>query len=205
VDRATTWFLRAGGRPLDIGFHSKAYAAPIAELAAHLEDVLPEAEAKQLAEKAERFVAQGVHEGLAKTVAALAPWLAPALDAVRIARDRGLDPLKVAQLYFIVGERFGFVRLREAAAKLPTDKAWDKLAVSAVMDDLYSYQGAATARVLATSGDGVPAETAVEEWAEKRRPVLARAEELLAELKTTATPELAMLAVANQQLKALGA
>ena len=45
----------------------------------------------------------------------------------------------------------------------------------------------------------------LEAWSEARRPQVARTEQLLAELQSVAAPDLAMLAVANQQLKSLGA
>ena len=35
----------------------------------------------------------------------------------------------------------GFDWLRRAAERLPRDTAWDKLAVTAVIDDLFGHQG----------------------------------------------------------------
>ena len=111
---------------------------------------------------------------------------------------------EVGKTYFGIGARFGFDWLRRAAAGLPTDKVWDKLAVTAIMDDLFSQQGELTARVLTGVRKGGDANRAVDAWVEERRPLVTRTEQLLAELKSVGTPDLAMLAVANRQLKSMG-
>ena len=43
----------------------------------------------------------------------------------------------------------------------------------------------------------------LEPWLARRRPLVARKDQLLAELRTSGTPDLAMLAVANRQLKSV--
>jgi glutamate dehydrogenase len=130
--------------------------------------------------------------------------MAPVLDVVRLARSTGLPVAYVGRAYFAVGERFGFDWLRRAATALPTDNAWSKLAVSAIVDDLESHQTALAARILSGAADGLPPERLLEDWAETRRPQVTRAEQLLSELQSIAAPDLAMLAVATQQLKSLG-
>ena len=45
---------------------------------------------------------------------------------------------------------------------------------------------------------------AIEAWVDERRPIIARTEQLLAELQSTPAHDFAMLAVANRQLKSLG-
>jgi glutamate dehydrogenase len=60
-----------------------------------------------------------------------------------------------------------------------------------------------TSRVVAgltslSAGDG-----AIENWAEQRRPQVLRSEQLLTELQAGTTPDLAMLAVANRQLRSM--
>jgi glutamate dehydrogenase len=203
IDRGTTWFLREGDRPLDIGAQIAAYAPSVAEISSNLGELMSAAERARFDQKVQSYIRVG--EPLARRVACLVSWLGPALDIVHIARKTGLPPLRVGRIYFGIGERFGFDRLRQTAALLPTDKAWDKLAVSAVLDDLNGHQSELTARVLASVEDGIPAEQAIEAWAERRRPVVARTEQLLAEMQSaTGTPDLAMLAVANRQLKSLG-
>ena len=160
------------------------------------------ADRKLLGEHAAAYREQGTPEALALAVAKLA-FLVPACDIVRIARVAGLDALEVGRAYFAIGARFGFDWLRRAAGHLPSDGAWDKLAVTAIVDDLYGNQSELTSRVVTGLKDLSAGDGAIDNWAEPRRPLVLRSEQLLAELKSSGTPDLAMLAVANRQLRSM--
>jgi len=205
IDRSTTWFLREVGRPLDIGSQISAYAWGVQEIAENLDDLLSPSDQIQLGSRIAKFTGNRVPEGLARRAASLVAWLGPALDNVRIARDLGISPLRVARFYFAVGDRFGFDRIREAAAKLSQDKAIDKLAISAITDDLASLQAQLTRRIVGSVEGEVEPAAAIAVWVEGRRPAVARAEQLMSELRTVETPTLAMLVVANRALRAMAA
>jgi glutamate dehydrogenase len=119
----------------------------------------------------------------------------------------------VGRTYFAVGDRFDIDWLRDAAATVPEDTHWSRLAVTAIVDDLYTHQRDLTARVLAANGqmanspavngagNGVAA--MIESWTAERGPALARTDSLLADLRKAGSVDLAMLAVANRQLRSL--
>ena len=201
VERETVWFLREASRPLDIKGEIESFGAGVKELVDGLPDLLSKADLDSITQRAGGLVEPGVPEDLARRIANLA-LLSPACDIVRIAAGVGQPVKQVAKAYFDIGARFGFDWLRRAAGNLPTDTAWDKLAVTAVVDDLFGHQGELTQRVLETSGNGA-AEGVIDDWAEARRPMVTRTEQLLAELQSTGAPDFAMLAVANRQLKTM--
>ncbi len=201
IERETVWFLREASRPLDIKGEIEAFGAGVKELVDGLPELLAEADLASIAERAGGMAEQGVPEDFARRTANLA-LLSPACDIVRIAVRVGQPVKQVAKAYFDIGARFGFDWLRRAAGHLPTDTAWDKLAVTAVIDDLFGHQGELTQRVLENSGNGA-AEDVIDDWAEARRPMVTRTEQLLAELQSTVAPDFAMLAVANRQLKTM--
>ena len=201
TERATTWFLRNLSTPIDVNATIESFAEGVATVRDNLDSLLGEGDRKQITATAESYTVEGVPEDLAREVVALRV-LPPALDIVRIARACEREVLEVARAYFTVGSRFGFDWLRGAAGQLPTDAAWDKLAITAIIDDFYSHQGDVTLNVL-KQADGAAAEQAVESWASRREPLVNRTNQLLAELRAAGTPDLAMLAVANRQLKSL--
>jgi glutamate dehydrogenase len=203
IQRATVWFLTECRQPLDMSGQVKTYCGPVRELSGQLGDLSPDAERVHLRHQTSALVAKGVPEALAQRISSL-NWMLPLLDIVRISRIASVPLSEVGRTYFAIGARFGFDWLRRAAAGLPTDKVWDKLAVTAIMDDLFSQQGELTARVLAGVKKGGDASRAIDAWIEGIRPLVTRTEQLLAELKSVGTPDLAMLAVANRQLKTLG-
>ncbi len=203
IERGAIWFLRAAGQNLAIGREIEAYGPSVRELAGSLRELFSESDRALMRQRTAKLAQPGVPEELAARIASLA-YMAPVLDVVRLARGSGMPVAHVGRAYFAVGERFGFDWLRRAAAGLPTDNAWSKLAVSAIVDDLESHQTALASRILSGAADGLAPERLIEDWAETRRPQVTRAEQLLAELQSIAAPDLAMLAVATQQLKSLG-
>jgi glutamate dehydrogenase len=75
--------------------------------------------------------------------------------------------------------------------------------VTAIVDDFYGHQSELVAAVL----NGKPADGGLDDmletWADQRRPQLSRNAQLLQELRSSGAPDLAMLAVANRQIKAI--
>jgi len=201
MERTVAWFLTSGVHPLSIVAETELYRPGIETLKDGLDAVLDAEETARLAARAEVYTAQGVPEDLARRIAAL-PVLAAAPDLVRIASRTGQDVPAVAAVYFQLGRRFGLEWLRGKAIDTKTDNHWQKQAVAAIVDDLFAHQTELTVRVL----DGIgaqPAEAPVDSWIAVRRPVVERVEQLMSELRTQANVDLAMLAVANRQLRGL--
>jgi len=202
IERGTVWFLRHADRPINIQNEVEAFAEEINRIAENLQNVLQDSDREGLSARSSQLTASGVPDSLAQRIAAL-PLLYAACDIVRIARGASQGGLDVGKAYFAVGSRFGFDWLRRAAGRLPSDSAWDKLAVTAIVDDLYGHQGDLTSRVVNGTKDLGEPDRIIEVWADGRRPLVTRTEQLLGELQTVGTPDLAMLAVANRQLRAM--
>ena len=202
IERGTVWFLREESQALDIRHQVDGYHEGIRVLSSALESLLPEADRKLVSERTLSYRTDGVPEDLAITTARI-PLLAPCCDIVRISRDLEHDVESVGRIYFAIGSRLGIDWLRRAAGKLPTDSAWDKLAVTAIVDDLYGHQSELTRRVLENAEEGELDESTIDAWADHRRALVLQAEQLLAELQSVANPNLSMLAVANRQLKSM--
>jgi len=202
LERSTVWLLGNASHPIDVRSELEKYAEGARELAAILDDVLTVDSRAALEARAETLIERGAPRGLAQQVARLRK-LEPTGDIVNIARAADVTIERAARSYFCVGHRFGFNWLRNAAALLPSDTAWDKLAVTVLVDDLYGHQADLTRTVLDDAGSETDPVDAIEEWAENRRAQVARAEQLLGELQSMSTVNLAMLAVASRQLKSM--
>ncbi|WP_448190284.1 NAD-glutamate dehydrogenase [Azospirillum sp. sgz301742] len=207
MERTVAWFLTGGTHPLSIAAETEIYRPGVEALSAGLEAVLDAEEAARLAARAALYTAQGVPEELAKRIAAL-PVLASAPDLVRIAERTGREVAGVAAVYFMLGRRFGLEWLRDKASGAKSDNHWQKQAVAAIVDDLFAHQKELTVRVLDGTGGlsaEAPVESPVDSWIALRRSVVERVEQLVSELRTQANVDLAMLAVANRQLRGLTA
>jgi glutamate dehydrogenase len=202
LERATVWFLRLPEGLEDIGARIDEYRDGVTEITNSLNELTTETEAELIQERASSFHELGAPLEPAHRVAQLQS-LAAACDIVRLARAGEWPGRPVAEIYFAIGARFGFNWLRRAALRLPADSAWDKLAVNAIVDDLYGHQTELVRNVLESAGSSELEVSDIEVWAEDRRPLVIRTEQLIAELQSIANPSLAMLAVANRQLKSI--
>jgi glutamate dehydrogenase len=203
VERGTTWLLRNEAQRLDIAATVATYRAGVAALVA-AQGLITDADRAEIDQRIASYVEQGVPPALAARLGIL-HLLPPSLDIVRISRSTNVPVEQVGRTYFAVGARFGLDWLRRAAAALPIDTHWDKQAVVAITDDFYGHQRELTTRVLAAAPESANGADPVETWSTARGPAVQRAESLIADLRQAGTAGLAMLAVANRQLRGLTA
>jgi len=140
----------------------------------------------------------GVPAPVANRIASLGV-MGAALDIVRLSRT-GRPVEDVAKVYFSVGARFGLERLRNAGASIPAETPWQKSALAAVVDDLFTYQSTLASKVL-TESDG--AKDPVDHWLSTRPREVERIDQLMTDLRAAQTVDLAMLTVASRQLRGL--
>ncbi|MCW9003027.1 MAG: NAD-glutamate dehydrogenase [Rhodospirillales bacterium] len=207
MERGTLWFLRHGQHPLDIGANVAAFSGGVAALESALGDVLRHAAAEGMEERAANYDHWNVPADLSKRVAHLLV-LVSGCDIVRIADDRNLNVDAVADLYFAIGPRFSLGWMRAMTERLSSENHWQKLATTALIEDLYRHQSNLTLAVLDTMAaekekGALSAEQAITKWARKKPQGVARADSLLEELRAVDAPDFAMLAVTSRQIQTL--
>lgn len=230
VERETLWFLRNGRRPLDIASHVNEFEPGVSALKGCLAEVIGEAERNDLTMTCGDLQEKGVPKDLAQAIAALEA-LTAACDIVRLAAGSEAKVRTVAVVYFKVGGRFSMDWLRDGALALATDTYWQKLAVNALVDDFYQHQSQLTQNVLgqadadgdtqkatgkkpaskkaadgksgAVNGDAAAADSAIKAWSVDRTDDVERTDRLIDDIRSADHVDLAMLAVANGQLRAL--
>jgi glutamate dehydrogenase len=203
IDRGVSWTLTHAPRPIDMG-RLKATLAPAIDLLRNHRDQFMSREALAMFEfRAEQYYNQGVPEELAHKTAGMI-LLVAAGDIANIASAIGSTVERVAQFYFRVSQRYGLGWLRASADNLPDGGTWHRLAIDAVIDDLYVHQATLTANIVGSSGD-LPAEQALAAWSDARRHAVTRVERLLGEMRTAGSVDLATLVVAGHHLRALAA
>ena len=202
VERATLWFLRNLEPPINIGDNITAYVKGITELADGLETILSPTASIDLADRARPFVDDGVEEALARRVAGLI-LLAAGCDIVRVAEEFKLKVLEVAKLYFAVGSRFSLGWMRGSVERLAVENHWQKLATTALIDDLYRHQASLTRSVLNISTDIEDIDQAIAAWVEAHPVRVERTDQLIGEMRGGDMLDFSMLAVAGRQLRTL--
>jgi glutamate dehydrogenase len=194
VERATRWMLRHRRSPLDVTATVDRLAGGAHVVAGLLPAVLS-ADARQVhAGVVAALTGDGVPAALAGRVAGF-DELFSALDIVEVA-TAGDHPVEaVAATYFGLEERLELRWLRGCINDLPRDNRWQTLARLALRDDLYGQLRDVTAAVLAFED--------VETWFDRKAAVVDRCRQVLADIRSAGTYDLATLSVGLRETHAL--
>ncbi len=202
LERTTRWLLRNLALPLDVDATIARFGPGADELSKLLPGMLGEAEAEAAREFAAELAKDGVPGPLASRVAHLVA-LVPSPELVRLAESTGLDITSIAQAYCEVGARLELSWLRERIVALPRNSRWEAMARSALRDDVYGDQAALTAEVMRAPADGAAPAERVETWVAQNHDGVARCLQLLADIRSGATADLARLSVAVREIRNL--
>ncbi len=201
VERAAAWLLYR--KRLAIGAETDRFAPSVRSIGASLFDLLPPGDRRLVSARSLGFAEAGVPEALATRIGG-AMFLAAALEIADLAERSAQELDQAARVYYAVGAQFALDEMRTAARRLRAETPWQKQAVEATIDDLFTLQTDLAARILASSSSTKP-EDPIAAWSAAHAAALAPAEPLLRELRAAAAPDLAMLVVAGRQLRhALG-
>ena len=201
LGRTTAWALRN----LDlgsIGTQVKLLSNDMKTLAKGMEATIPSFYRDDLNKRAQRYIDEGVPKAIANSVAGMVN-LASGPDIVRLVQSHKLPVHKVGRLYFEVGARFRLGRLRGACEGLESQSHWQKLAVGALIDDLFQLQAQITSNVLTASKGELDPKKAIPAWTKAHQSAVERADQLLGELRNSDINDISMIAVATQSLRAL--
>ncbi len=200
LERTTLWFLRTG-RPLDISKTESEYRPRIMALARSLDDTLPATQLDSMHVRTTERESLGIPTALARRLASL-DIVGSFPDIVHISTDVNRDVIETGKVYFELGSRLEFDTLREAAEAIGSKSPWERAAVYGIIEDLFAYQGELASKILRAYPDVDP-EEAIDQWFESRPDVMERAENLLSEIRSASSIDLAMLSVAARQLRAV--
>jgi glutamate dehydrogenase len=206
LERAILWLLRSSYEKLDIAAAVSEFRPRIAAMQNHLVEILPPSMLNNVTARRAELIEDGIPESLADRVASL-DVMSSAMDIIRIAQadtSRGVED--VARVYFGLGDRFALDRLRNASQNIPAETPWQKTALSTLVEDLYGFQSVLASRVIVET-NGKSKETGVadpvEDWLAARLRVVERVDQTMHDFRSSATVDLAMLAVAARQLRTL--
>ncbi|HEV8096033.1 MAG TPA: NAD-glutamate dehydrogenase [Burkholderiales bacterium] len=204
IVRATLWLLRNRSYLADVAAAIERFQPGARILAKMLPEALPESERSACQQAQARLVAAGVPEALAARIA-ISDSLFAGLDVIEVATALRCEGEVVARLYFALGGKLDFPWLRASIDGLAASSHWQALAKAALRDDLASMQRQLTAVALRTAPTERDPARLSALWEAAHRIVLERFGQVLADLRTAGSPDLAMLSVAMRELRNLAA
>jgi glutamate dehydrogenase len=200
VEATSRWYLvqADGQRPFDaVGEARDSFA----ELAAAIDQVGPEAWREVHEQAAQELIAQGVPEPVARRHA-FQSEMVHGPDIIAVSHRTGRTPLDVARVFFALGERLEIDWLENQLEALPARTRWQRWAQQSIEDDLFGVRRQISERVIAESGDAPPDE-AVDAFLEAHAETVARFRRFHRGLAVEGVRDLAQLAVALRQFRAL--
>ena len=201
LDRAVRWLVTTRRSPIDVAGEIARLRPGIAELLPQLPSVLVGVERRSMDE----HMATLVHKGVPMELAEKVTWVNYGfglLDVLEAGRSTDRPPAEVAQVYFVLSERFQIDQLLSHISKLPRGDRWQTLARMALRYDLYAALAALTAEVLQSTPESAAPEDRVSEWEQVNAASIARASNAMGDVDESPA-DLAALSVLLRQIRTL--
>jgi glutamate dehydrogenase len=202
LDRATRWLIDVRFPIADVAAEIERYAATIAELSPHVQELLCGDEGEGLANDVQALVATGLPRELSVRISELLTSFL-LLDVVEIADAEKQPAAEVAALQYAISAYFSVDEMLTKVTALPRVDRWTALARAATRHDVYAALKAITSAVLRTTAPGVAAGTRLAQWEQANSERVARARATLAEALGRETVDLATLSVALRVMRSL--
>ncbi|MFK7866960.1 MAG: NAD-glutamate dehydrogenase [Alphaproteobacteria bacterium] len=201
IERMTAWLIRYHPKLDDIGKLIAHYKPGVTSFKAHYRDILSDSAYQELESRRNNFKVENVSDQLAEEIGSL-KLLSTAWDVVRLQSiNPNWDIVPLGKCYSHIGMRFKFDHLRSTANHLQSAEGnWNRLALGAVIDDLWMLQFTLTRKIIADHPENQDNPTDL--WLAKDTPALQRIDSLLHDLTHYPVLDLAMLSVAVRELRA---
>jgi glutamate dehydrogenase len=201
LDRAVRWLVANRRSPLDVPGEIARLRQGVSQLLPRLGELFQGSERQALAAHADEMAGRGVPPEISEQATRLM-YSFGLLDVVETATVTGRDVGEVAQVYFILSERFRVDSLLSKISLLPREDRWQTLARMALRYDLYAALAALTAEVLGSTADSAPADERVREWEQSNETAITRARNAMGEFDDSRA-DLAALSVMLRQIRTL--
>jgi glutamate dehydrogenase len=208
LDRTTRWLIDVRFPITDVAAEIERFTPAVRPLIGQVPALLCGAEVENLHSETDRLVGLGLPRELAGRIAEMLNAFL-LLDVVEIAAASGLPTddvdgvARVAELHFLLSERFSVDDLLTAITNLPRDDRWSALARAALRHDAYAALSAITASVLHGTDAALSADKRMLEWEHQNPERVTRVRATLHEALTRDRVDLAPLSVALRMLRGL--
>lgn len=202
LDRAVRWLLQNRRSPMDVPGEIAKLRPGIATLMPKLENLFRGAERTAITADTASLVSLGTPPELAEHATRIL-YSFGLLDVVEVALNTGRDVHEVAEVYFVLSERFQIDELLTRISRLPRNDRWQTLARMALRYDLYAALAALTGEVLAATPAQAPGEERVQEWEQRNTLAIGQVRKAIAEVDAAPRADLAALSVLLRQIRTL--
>jgi glutamate dehydrogenase len=201
LDRAVRWLVSNRRSPLDVTAEIARLRPGVSQLLAGVGSLFKGRERAALRANVDRLTGLGIPADIADCATRIM-YSFGLLDIVTTADTTGRDVTEVAEVYFVLSERFRVDDLLSRISELPRNDRWQTLARMALRYDLYAALAALTEEVLGSTGSAGSAADRVTEWEQANAASISRTRNAIREFEGTHA-DLAPLSVLLRQIRTL--
>jgi glutamate dehydrogenase len=202
LKHGTHWFLDRSIFVSDIAAAVKRFGKPTQRLMDNVEEFLLGRELMKFQEAQALYGEIGIPQEVARRMAGLQS-LHSALDIVEVAEATGVDPVRVASVYFRLGQKLRIAWLREQVELLAVQGRWQAMARNSMRENLYFLQGQLTQQIIDGAGSKRKPENTVDSWIEKRADRIRHVLDIIGEMRNQGAMDFPTLGVALQEIRRL--
>ena len=198
---ATLWFVKNIPQPMDISSIVKTYGSGISELSDCILAAIGDHEVVVLEQKITRYINRDVPPALASRVVSLS--LIRSMNHIVHAASKSPRSIhQVAEIYFSLGAYLGLDWVRLAAGKIASNNHWERVAIEAIIEDLFCQKRVLAEAVINVFNDEAE-QSSISIWAEGHATTVQRIKKLTNEFRTVGAIDLAQITILNRQLARL--
>jgi len=198
--RTVTWYLRFGGKNLDVAKEIEAFKPSIETLRKSLAKLAPPDALEAMQRDEAKFITSGMPQPLAAQVSGL-NLLSSASDIVSITQREDGDIKAIAETYFSLGDRLGLGWLRRQVGDIVPANSWQARVMGGLTDDFFIHQAALTSALLAGVKKNAKLDKAtIDKWFAENRDRTDKITQLVGELRAQPKVDLEMLVLVSQRI-----
>ncbi len=197
--RTTRWFLRRKRTHLDIAETVKRYATGVLQIKKSIPKFFGDTQHKHYIEHFENYQSMGVSHHLAHDLTSIRA-LFSAMDIIEVAHEHELNIVKVAEVYFGIGDFLDLTWIRSHVIAHPAENHWEALSREALRDDLDWQQRQLTSGIISKALKKNALMSCFHEWSNEHAALIKRWQHVLTNLRSSNTLNYTMFFVAIREL-----
>ena len=197
--RVTRWFLRNERMRLNISRAVKRYLPGISATKQAIPTIFSVGEKKKYDDHSKEYLAMGIAPEFAHELA-ITRALFSVMDIIEVAQKLDIDVIKVAQLYFRIGEYLELSWVRSQVIAHTTENNWESLSREALRDDLDLQQRQLTEGIIRIDTNKKDFIQVFTDWTESHAGLIERWRQILTEVRASTNLNYTMFFVAIREL-----
>lgn len=197
--RVTRWFLRTQRRSFDISKTISIYSKGVEEI----KKCFPKVLGANGVTLYEEYYAEQLKEGIPPNLAhelTVTRGLFAAMDIIELAHIKEMKVVKVAEIYFGIGDYLDLTWIRNQVIIHTTENHWESLSREALRDDLDWQQRQLTLGLIAYDSKNKDLNVRLESWGLAHKGLIERWYQILTDLKSSTQLNYTMFFVAIREL-----